>query len=227
MPDQTARRITKELIHIFSTYGAPWVMHSNQGRNFESTILAQTLEAFRVTKSRTTAYHPQADGIVYNFNRSLLQLLRSYVNSQSGWEYYLPLVLYAYHTATHISTGVSPFLLMFGRSPSLPRLNIQNAFTATSYPDYLTAKLAELRDLVDVTLTEAALSHKRAYDQHSANLPRLFTVNDPVWLVISTAGKLDPRWEAEWIVKSVKSPENIEITNSKNTKVVHINKIQP
>ena len=148
------------------------------------------------------------------------------MNSQSDWEYYLPLVLYAYRTATHTSTGVSPFLLMFGRSSSLPPLTIQNAFTATSYPDYLTAKLAELRDLVDVNLTKAALSHKRAYDQHSANLPQLFAVNDPVWLSIPTAGKLDPRWEGGWIVKSVKNPENIEITNSKTTKVVHINRIQ-
>ena len=96
MPDQTARQI-KELMH---TSFQPTV----HGRNFEGTILAQTLEAFGVTKSRITAYHPQGDGMVERFNRSLLQLLRSYVNSQSDWEYYLPLVFYAYHTATHTST---------------------------------------------------------------------------------------------------------------------------
>ena len=61
--------------------GLPQVLHSNQGTNFESTILKQTLQAYGVTKSRTTAYHPQGDGMAERFNRSLLQLLRSYTQT--------------------------------------------------------------------------------------------------------------------------------------------------
>ena len=75
IPNQTARRITEELIKVFSRYGIPDILHSDQGRNFESTILSQTLEAFGISKSRTTAYHPASDGLVERFNRSLLQLL--------------------------------------------------------------------------------------------------------------------------------------------------------
>ena len=82
LPDQTADRITGELVKLFSTYGHPEILHSDQGRNFESSILAQTLDAFGVHKSRTTAYHPQGDGMVERFNRSLLQLLRTYVDTQ-------------------------------------------------------------------------------------------------------------------------------------------------
>ena len=48
------------------------------------------------------------------FNQSLLQLLRAYVDAQSDWERYLPLVLYGYRTSVHASTGISPFVLMFG-----------------------------------------------------------------------------------------------------------------
>ena len=58
LPDQTAARITGELIKVFSIFGHPEILHSDQGRNFESSILAQTLEAFGVHKSRTTPYHP-------------------------------------------------------------------------------------------------------------------------------------------------------------------------
>ena len=75
LPDQTPAHITGELIKLFSMYGHPEVFHLDQGRNFESSILAQTLEAFGVRKSQTTAYHPQGDGMVERFNRSLLQLL--------------------------------------------------------------------------------------------------------------------------------------------------------
>ena len=118
MADQTAQRITTELVKLCSTLGLPQIVHSDQGRNFESTILQQTLQAFGVKKTRTTAYHPQGDGMVERLNRSLLQLLRTYVTHEDDWERHLPLVLYAYRTAPHTSTGVSPFELMFGRQPS-------------------------------------------------------------------------------------------------------------
>ena len=79
------------------------MLHSDQGRNFESAILGQTLETFGVLKTRTTAYHPQGDGMLERFNRSLLQLLRVYTDTQNDWEHYLPLVLHAYRTAvTHL-----------------------------------------------------------------------------------------------------------------------------
>ena len=84
---------------------------------FESTIFQQTVEAFGINKRRTTAYYPPCDGMVERVNRSLLQLLRAYVEKDYEWERYLPLVLYAYRTAVHMLTGVSPFVLMFGREP--------------------------------------------------------------------------------------------------------------
>ena len=80
IPDQTAVRITRELVHIFAGYGIPEIIHSDQGRNFESTIFQQTMAAFGVKKTRTTAYHPQGDGMVERFNRTVLQLLRAYVD---------------------------------------------------------------------------------------------------------------------------------------------------
>ena len=49
LPDQTA---------------IPEIVHSDQGRNFESSIVQSTLDAFGVQKSHTTSYHPQGDGMV-------------------------------------------------------------------------------------------------------------------------------------------------------------------
>ena len=79
MLDQTAQHITHELIKIFAVLGMPKILHSDQGQNFESTILKQILKALGVLKSHTTAYHPQGDGTVECFTRSLLQLITSYV----------------------------------------------------------------------------------------------------------------------------------------------------
>jgi len=59
LTDQTAERITGELIKLFSIYRHPEIIHSDQGCYFERSIIAQTLEAFGVRKSRRTAYHPR------------------------------------------------------------------------------------------------------------------------------------------------------------------------
>ncbi len=122
-PDQIAVRISGELVKLFSTYGQPEFLHSDQGRNFESTILAQVLEAFGVHKSHTTAYHSQGDEMVERLNRSLLQLLRAYVDKQNDWERYLPLILYAYRTSVHSSMGASTFMLMYGWQPRMESLS--------------------------------------------------------------------------------------------------------
>jgi len=42
--------------------------------------------------------------------------IRACVTSQSDWETYLSQVLYAYQTAHHSSTGVLPYLLLYGRA---------------------------------------------------------------------------------------------------------------
>ena len=86
MPDQTAVHITQELVKIFSALRIPRIVHSDQGQNFESTVLKQTLSAFGTHKSHTTPYHSQGDGLVERFNRSLLQLLQSYVELEADWE---------------------------------------------------------------------------------------------------------------------------------------------
>lgn len=117
LPNQQAITITNALMNVFATMGLPDNVHSDQGQNFESTVLRQTLDAFGVQKSHTTAYHPQGDGLVEWFNCSLLQLLCTHTDKQSDWEEHLPLTLYAYRTAIHSSTGVSPHLMMFGREP--------------------------------------------------------------------------------------------------------------
>ena len=71
--------------------------------------------------------------MVERFNRTLLQLLHSYTEQQEEWERYLPYVLFAYHTAVHTSTGVSPFEMMFGHPPVQTPFPTKTAYDAVSY----------------------------------------------------------------------------------------------
>ena len=221
MPDQTAKRITDILIGLCAAMGLPRIIHSDQGRNFESAILHQTLQAFGVTKSHTSAYHPQGDGMVERLNRSILQMLRTYVTKETDWEQYLPLIMYAYRTTVHSSTQVSPFRLMFGRQPQFNSFPGHDVSDPTSYQKELQAKLAKLQDILETNIVQAASSQKSGYDYGSHI--RTFEVNDPVWLLVPRQGKLASKWQGGWKVKALKSTVNLEICNKKgHCKVVHI-----
>ena len=188
---------------LFSTCGQPEILHSDQGRNFESTVLAQTLN---IQKSQTTAYHPQGDGMVERFHTSLLQLLQTYVEKQEDRERYLPLVTLHQNASTHFS----PFMQMFGCTPSTSVFSPQTGF-------HIRHKLAELQDFV-----ECAHHQKTDYDKCTA--ARQFAVGDLVWLSVPTAGKLDPQWGGgKWRIKAFKSAVTMEVTDGRQTRVVHVN----
>ena len=59
-----------------------------------------------IQKLNTTAYHPQCDGMVERFNRTLKTALCKHA-AQHGtqWNIYLSGILFAYHNVPHDSTG--------------------------------------------------------------------------------------------------------------------------
>ena len=136
-------------------------------------------------------------------------------------EQYLPLVLYAYRTAVHTSTGVSPFELMYAHKPPLPS---KVAYDVTSYQHQLQAKLSQLMDFVEAHNTQARSQQKQYFDKHTS--ARSFAVGYPVWLSVPTAGKFDPRWEGEWIIQSIVSPTTYTVHDGLRTRTVHINRLR-
>lgn len=123
LPDQVAGTIVDALLEgMFSRFGTPEVIHTEtQGRNFESRVFAAVCEKLGSHKTRTTPLHPQSDGLVERFNRTLAQQLAIVTaKHQRDWDAHVPLVLMAYRSAAQDSTACSPALLMLGREIRTP-----------------------------------------------------------------------------------------------------------
>lgn len=57
--------------HVICCHGVPEALISDSGPNLLSTLMQEVCEATGMQYVNTTAYHPQADGLVENFNRTL------------------------------------------------------------------------------------------------------------------------------------------------------------
>ncbi|KFD59554.1 hypothetical protein M514_28268 [Trichuris suis] len=230
MKNQMAATISSVLVEIFSRMGIPDILHTDQGANFESNLLRSVLKAFGVQKTRTSAYHPQGDGLVERANRSILQMLRTYVDSEADWKPHLALVLHAYRTVPHSSTGVAPFTLMYGRQakllPSTPVITPEWYHSTNSWISALPTTLSRLYSFAREHMRKVREQQKTQYDKRTAPRNEL-TVGTPVWLWYPRKGKLQPKWQPGWTVVQIISPNTVKITKeSGEESVVHVNRIR-
>ena len=87
-PDQKARTVAEILVNkVFSRFGPPAVLHSDQGANFESNLMHDICTLMGISKSRTTAYHLQCDGLVERQNRTLQAMLTAFCSQhREDWD---------------------------------------------------------------------------------------------------------------------------------------------
>ena len=111
-----ASLVAERLWHVICTFGTPVCLHSDNGTEFVNEVV-DTLSALHGIQRRTiTAFRPQANGQVERVNRPVLDVLRKYCGTfPDRWPDWLDFVMLAIRTATHSSTGQTPFEVMFGR----------------------------------------------------------------------------------------------------------------
>ena len=106
--------LMKELV---SRFGVPIELHSDQKRNFESEVFQKMCVVLGIRKTRTTALHPQSDGLVERMNWTISNHLSIVVSDRQRLRSTPPFI--AYRSAVHKTTGQSPANFLFGRQPRL------------------------------------------------------------------------------------------------------------
>ena len=106
LPDKTALAVSDAFFqHIVCRFGMPSVIHSDQGREFENKVKQELCLLCGAHKTRTTLYHPESDGLVERFNRTLPMMLAMFAGeNRDDWDDLLPVVMMAYHSNVHKSS---------------------------------------------------------------------------------------------------------------------------
>ncbi len=144
----------------------------------------------RIAKTCSTAYRPQANGIMECCNRSLLAMLHAVVFEQrDDWDDHLPAVLSAYRSTPNSSTGLSPYRMVYGVEMTMPidlvigKVGRQRpeVHCPVEYVEWLRGSIRDAHTLARANLKKAAKRQKRGYGEASHDT--FFQRGDWVWQV--------------------------------------------
>ena len=94
---------------------------TDQGTHFVNELLQAMCKRVGVKHRLFTAYHPQKNGLVERFNKTLCEILAKYSEMyKEDWDVFLPSALFAYRTIRQNTTQYEPFYLTYGREATLP-----------------------------------------------------------------------------------------------------------
>ncbi len=141
MPDMTAETCSRALLeHWISRFGVMSSLTSDRGAQFTSHLWQQLMHLLGTKHINTTAYHPQANGMIERFHRQLKAALRSKL-AGPNWADHLPLVLLGLRTAFREDLGASTAELLYGSALRVPG----QFFQVGAQPD-LTTFLGRLQE---------------------------------------------------------------------------------
>lgn len=113
----TANATISILDELFSTYGVPITIVSDNGTNFTSMEFKNFLQNVGVKYHKLTApYHPSTNGQAERSVRTIKDALKSMDTNKNDIQSNLNEFLRQYRNAPHSTTGQSPAQLFFGRS---------------------------------------------------------------------------------------------------------------
>lgn len=120
--DATAPQVAQIFFdQVFKYHGMPKAIISDRDPKFTSEFWKSLFKILGVKLAMSTAFHPQTDGQTERANRTLEQILRSYVSHhQDDWDQHLTPTEFAINNSVSPSTQMTPFFLCSGRDPLLP-----------------------------------------------------------------------------------------------------------
>lgn len=101
--------------------GLPEIIVSDRDPRFNSKIWRELWRECGTTLAMTVSFKAEANGLAENNNRTMQDMLRSFVNeSRKDWDTKLAALEVAYNSSHNATTGFSPFELDIGMQPRLP-----------------------------------------------------------------------------------------------------------
>ena len=231
-----AETVANALIDIFSRTGIPREILSDQGSNFMSATIKHLCLLLHIKKLKTSPYHPQANGLLENFNGTLKKMLKCYSDETAkDWDKNILYVLFAYREAKHETTGCSPFEMLYGRHVRGPLSIVKEEWEDLNPGDVKQSAISYILDARERLKKMTALANSREISQKEKQKyfdkktkDRQLKVHDKVLILLPTStNTLLAEWRGPYEIIDQVSPVDYTVKMKKKTsKTFHINMIK-
>ena len=230
----TARAVAREVFLLFSRVGLADEILTDQGTCFMSRVMREMCKLLKVTQLRTSVYHPQTDGLVERFNKTVKQMLRKVIDLDGkNWDQLLPHVLFSIREVPQSSTGFSPFELLYGRRPRGLLDIAKEAWeqqpsphrSVVEYVEQMHSRMARVWPVVREHLRQAQQAQARVYNRGAQ--VREFRPGEKVLVLIPTTEcKFLAKWQGPYEIVEKVSTVNYKVRQlgrRKPLQVYHVN----
>ena len=225
--------VIEAMMEIFSCYGVPKVLLTDQGSVFTSKLTKAMCRDFGIEKIQTSPYHPQSDGALERWHACLKGMLKRSQCNLKLWDRELKYLLFAYRSTPHVVTGFSPFTLMFGRDVRGPLEILQEAWLQGECEPAMVhewlanvkAKMSTMAEVVSDREKVAKAKMKMFYDKTA----RVKSFEEGDMVLVWKPGihsKLGASWEGPFQIESRVSPVTYRVQvpgKAHQSKVLHCN----
>lgn len=217
VPRATAEETEKFIYEdIICRHGCPQKILTDRGTHFNNQIIDRLTKRFEIKHLLSTPYHPQTNGLVERFNRTLCESLAKLVKQVEQWDQFIQPVLFAYRTSKQSTTKISPFYLTYGREAKLPIDDLtQNEEQLSDRINKLVNELPHDRESTRQRIDQQQAKQKLHHDQQIKR-HRSFQIGDKVLLYKAEkakqwSGKLDEKWKGPYYIHAVLQNESYKI----------------
>ncbi|GJR82807.1 reverse transcriptase domain-containing protein [Tanacetum coccineum] len=198
--------------NIVCRFGLPGEIVSDNGKQFCDNPFKDWCARLSITQRFASVKHPQTNGLVERANRSLGKGIKARLDRHKGrWVEELSHVLWAHRTTIKVSTGDTPFSLVYGTEAVIPaEIGMPTIRTAevniTTNDDERRIDLdilEERRERAAIREEKVKLKMKGYYDAKVRGVS--FRPGDFVYRANDAShaedtGKLGPKWEGPYEV---------------------------
>lgn len=126
-----AQEVAYHLLDIFTIFGAPCILHSDNGREFVNKViieLCQMWEEFKIVHGKPR--HSQSQGSVERANQDIEKMVFTWLetNDTTKWSEGLRFVQFMKNRAYHSGIDRSPYEAMFGCKPKVGLKSVLPSF---------------------------------------------------------------------------------------------------
>ena len=203
MPDKKMATVGATLFDVFTAFGFPKIVQSDNGAEFVNSVLEHLFAGAKVDHRLITPYHPRANGIAERTVQTSVSTIKKLLDgAHKDWDMTVPFVQYAMNAKVAAIHKSTPFAVLFGRSANL-FADFSSTPETSSTPTDVEARVQFMQESLFPGIADLSRAAKDAMKSSFDTAHMQIDIPTDSYVMVrgnTRRRKLDPRFEGPFKV---------------------------